>query len=222
MALRQTTGFVESLLRLIGLDWTVPDYSTLSRRQKTLVVNIPYRGSHGPLNLLIDSTGIKVDGVRRDRAPVARRKPAEREWHSRKHGGAKRRLWRKIHLGVDEQTLEIRAIEITGSQIGDAPMLPELLDQIPPDVEIGSVTADGAFTTRASAMTPLTAATAGAQGELIPSSRPARTPSRGSHRPPGRSPGTRLCVPRNTSVGPSGENGADTTAEAAPRRRCIA
>jgi hypothetical protein len=40
MALRQTTGFVESLLRLIGLDWAVPDFSTLSRRQKTLKVNI--------------------------------------------------------------------------------------------------------------------------------------------------------------------------------------
>ena len=45
MALRKTTGFVESLLGLIGLDWTVPDFSTLSRRQKTLKVNIPYRGS---------------------------------------------------------------------------------------------------------------------------------------------------------------------------------
>ena len=62
MALRQTTGFVESLLRLIGLDWTVPDFSTLSRRQKTLAVNIPYRGSKGPLHLMIDSTGIKVEG----------------------------------------------------------------------------------------------------------------------------------------------------------------
>ena len=50
--------------------------------------------------------------------------------------------------GVDEQTLEIRAIEITGSHIGDAPMLPELLDQIPADVDIGSVTADGAYDTR--------------------------------------------------------------------------
>ena len=30
MALRQTTGFVESLLQLVGLDWTVPDFSTLS------------------------------------------------------------------------------------------------------------------------------------------------------------------------------------------------
>ena len=62
MALRQTTGFVESLLRLIGLDWAVPDFSTLSHRQKTLKVNIPYRGSDGPLHLLIDSTGIKVEG----------------------------------------------------------------------------------------------------------------------------------------------------------------
>ena len=47
MALRQTTGFIESLLRLIGLDWDVPDFSTLSRRQETLKVNIPYRGSDG-------------------------------------------------------------------------------------------------------------------------------------------------------------------------------
>lgn len=53
MALRQTTGFVESLLKLVGLDWTVPDFSTLSRRQNTLAVNIPYRGSGGPLHLLI-------------------------------------------------------------------------------------------------------------------------------------------------------------------------
>ncbi len=58
MALRQTTGFVESLLRLAGLDWTVPDFSTLSRRQKTLAVNIPYRGSKGPLHLLIPSRDI--------------------------------------------------------------------------------------------------------------------------------------------------------------------
>ena len=50
MALRQTTGFVESLLRLIGLGWTASNFSTLSRRQKTLKVNIPYRGSAGLLH----------------------------------------------------------------------------------------------------------------------------------------------------------------------------
>lgn len=134
MALRQTTGFVESLLQLVGLDWAVPDFSMLSRRQKTLKVNIPYRGSDGPLHLLIDSTGIKVEG--------------EGEWNARKHGGAKRRVWRKVHIGIDEKTLEIRAAEFTTSDVGDAPMLPELLEQIPPDQEIGSVSADGAFDTR--------------------------------------------------------------------------
>ena len=45
LALRQTTGCVESLLRLVGLDWDVPDFSTLSRHQKTLVVNITHRVS---------------------------------------------------------------------------------------------------------------------------------------------------------------------------------
>ena len=134
MALRQTTGFVESLLRLIDLDWDVPDFSTLSRRQKTLAVNLSHRTSQGPLHLLIDSTGIKVEG--------------EGEWNARKHGGAKRRVWRKVHLGIDEQTLEIRAVEVTSSDVGDAPMLPELLSQITPDQQIASVTADGAYDTR--------------------------------------------------------------------------
>ena len=59
LPLRQTTGFVGSLLKLVGLDWSVPDFSTLCRRQKTLSVAIPYKGSTGPLHLLIDSTGIQ-------------------------------------------------------------------------------------------------------------------------------------------------------------------
>ncbi|KFI29821.1 transposase [Haematobacter missouriensis] len=134
IALRQTTGSVESLLRFAGLNWQVPDFSTLSRRQKTLAVNIPYRGSDGPLHLLIDGTGIKAEG--------------EGEWHARKHGDPKRRVWRKIHLGIDEETLEIRAVEITGSHIGDAPVLPDLLGQIQANEQIGSVTADGAYDTR--------------------------------------------------------------------------
>ncbi|SNR44004.1 Transposase DDE domain-containing protein [Puniceibacterium sediminis] len=32
MALRQTTGFVESLSRPIGLNWAVPDFSTVFDR----------------------------------------------------------------------------------------------------------------------------------------------------------------------------------------------
>ncbi|UYV39522.1 IS5 family transposase [Rhodobacteraceae bacterium D3-12] len=134
LPLRQTTGFVQSLFRLVGLDWAVPDFSTLYRRQKTLNVSLPYRSGIGPLNLLVDSTGIKFEG--------------EGEWNARKHGGSKRRIWRKIHLGIDEETLEVRAVEVTTSNVGDAPMLPELLAQSPHDQNIGSVTADGAYDTR--------------------------------------------------------------------------
>jgi hypothetical protein len=41
MALRQSTRFAWSLLRLIGPDWNASDFSTLSRRLKILKVSIP-------------------------------------------------------------------------------------------------------------------------------------------------------------------------------------
>jgi hypothetical protein len=64
----------------------------------------------------------------------------------RAKGGSKRRIWRKIHIGIDEQTLEVRAAEVTSRNIGDAPVLPELRNQIPSSQDIGSVTADGPMT----------------------------------------------------------------------------
>ena len=69
---RQTTGMGASLLKMAEPDWAVPDYTTLCRRQKTLAVQIPYRRADGPLNLLVDSTGIKFLG--------------DGEWQARKHG----------------------------------------------------------------------------------------------------------------------------------------
>jgi len=77
LPLRQTAGMVASLLRLAGLDWPVPDFSTLCRRQKTLAVQVPYRRADGPLNLLVDSTGIKFlgDGSGRSARQPRRRQP---------------------------------------------------------------------------------------------------------------------------------------------------
>jgi hypothetical protein len=62
LALRQTTGFVESLLHLANLDLKVPDSSTIFRRQKHLKVVISARKSRDGLQLLVDSTGIKMLG----------------------------------------------------------------------------------------------------------------------------------------------------------------
>ena len=114
LPLCQTTGLVEGLIRLAELNWAVPDFSTLSRRQKDLEVHLPRQAGKGPLHLLIDSTGIKIEG--------------EGEWIRRKHGASRRRVWRKVHIGIDADTLAIHAIEVTKSSIGDGPVLPILLE----------------------------------------------------------------------------------------------
>mgnify|MGYP003673075199 CR=1 FL=1 len=74
LPLRQATGMVASLLKLANLDWAVPDYSTLCRRQKTLAVQIPYRRVDGPLNLLVPSRALLRNtlpgiGPHRDQVP---------------------------------------------------------------------------------------------------------------------------------------------------------
>jgi hypothetical protein len=130
---------VASLLKMADLDWAVPDwavpdYTTLCRRQKTLAVQIPYRRGDGPLNLLVDSTGIKFLG--------------DGEWQARKHGVQGRRQWRKVHLAMDTARSDIRAVEFTSSSDGDSPVLPDFLAQIPDDEGIGTVTADEAHDTR--------------------------------------------------------------------------
>ena len=52
LPLRQTTGFVESLLEFIGLDWSVPDFSTLCRRQKT-ALKLRAKGSGTPASMAV-------------------------------------------------------------------------------------------------------------------------------------------------------------------------
>jgi Transposase DDE domain len=104
-------------------------HTTLSRRQKTLAIDMPTQPATGSRPVVIDSTGIKVYG--------------EGEWKVRQHGVSKRRTWLKLHLGVDEQTGEILAAVVTSNSISDGEILPDLLDQIPD--EINQVSADGAY-----------------------------------------------------------------------------
>lgn len=55
-------NLAQSLLKLAGLDWEVPDFSTVSRRQKHLAVTITMNTRTTGLHLLVDSTGIKMLG----------------------------------------------------------------------------------------------------------------------------------------------------------------
>ena len=134
LALRQSTGLVQSVLQLSGLAWPAPDFSTLCRRQLGLNVQVPYTRSQGGLHLLVDSTGIKFLG--------------EGEWKCKKHGPERRRQWRKLHIGIDAQTLQIRAICVTSNNVSDAAVLPDLLQQLPEDEALESLTGDGAYDTQ--------------------------------------------------------------------------
>jgi len=117
LPLRQTQGFVQSLLRLLGLNLPTPDYSTLSRRQSDLVVPLSRSQSQGePLHVVIDSTGLKVLG--------------EGEWKVKKHGASKRRTWRKLHLGVDEATGEIVAALTSEAHVADGTAFADVLAQV--------------------------------------------------------------------------------------------
>jgi hypothetical protein len=59
LALRQTEGFLGSLLRLMDLDLPCPDHTTLSRRNATVEVRRQVdRAPQGPVDVIVDSTGV--------------------------------------------------------------------------------------------------------------------------------------------------------------------
>lgn len=130
LALRQTEGLMASIFGLLDVPLSTPDYSTLSRRARTMEsfskgCVLP----DGPVHLLIDSTGLKVFGAG--------------EWFQEKHGARARRTWKKLHLAVDADTGMIMASTLTGNDVGDPSQVAPLLDQI--EATIASVTADGAY-----------------------------------------------------------------------------
>ena len=128
---RGVEGFVRSLFAMMDIDLPVPDHSTLSKRGKTLKVNLPKKSS-GSLNIVLDSTGLKIYG--------------EGEWKVRKHGYSKRRTWRKLHLGGNPDTGEILAVVLTENSLSDDAVVKEMLEQI--EETLLSCAGDGAYDKR--------------------------------------------------------------------------
>jgi len=62
LALRQAEGFLDSVFRMLGRALPVPDHATLSRRGRDFAQRRPHSVPHGPLHLLIDSSGLKLFG----------------------------------------------------------------------------------------------------------------------------------------------------------------
>ena len=125
LPLRQTEGFLPSLADLLEEDLPAPDHTTLSRRLKKLG-NINFRrlATDRATHLLIDSTRLRIHVGHLRKPP-------------------KRRAWRKPHLGVDADTGEIVASELTGRRTPDCSRVPTLLEQI--EGPVASLSADGAY-----------------------------------------------------------------------------
>jgi hypothetical protein len=87
------------------------------------------------LHLVVDSTGAKVYG--------------EGEWKVRQHGWSTHRTWRKLHIGLDERTKDILLGAVTTNAVADGEMLAPLMEELPPDIKVAQVSADGAYDTRA-------------------------------------------------------------------------
>jgi hypothetical protein len=65
----------------------------------------------------------------------------------RRPSSGRRRIWRKLHLGVDETTKEILAVDLTTSSVHDSPHMPEVLERVGDDV--CQVSGDRAYDTGA-------------------------------------------------------------------------
>jgi hypothetical protein len=128
LPLRQTEGFVRSLIDLMQLDLVVPDHTTLARRRRTAATSDFRWPRKGPVDLVIDSTGLKFYGAG--------------EWSRAKHGES-RRSWRKLHIAVNPADNEIIAFELTDDDTSDVSMIGKLVAAAGGNIR--SVIADGAY-----------------------------------------------------------------------------
>jgi IS5 family transposase len=130
LPLRQTEGFVRSILALMQSDLDAPDHTTLSRRAQQLDVELDRVPAERPIHLVVDSTGLSIFG--------------EGEWAAVRHGGRGQRGWRKLHLGVDAAGM-IVARALTDSTVDDATIGAALIGAV--DQDIARVTGDAAYDT---------------------------------------------------------------------------
>jgi transposase len=128
---RQTEGLLRSIFKLLGLELSAPDHTTLSRRAGGLQVELRRLLTTEPVHLIVDATGLGIVG--------------QGQWAAAKWGERGRRGWRKLHIAVDESG-RVLAAELTDRRVADAEMLPGLMDQVVGPIR--RLTADGGYDTR--------------------------------------------------------------------------
>ena len=130
LALRQTEGLVGSIMQLLGIDLPVPDHTTFSRRAGGLKVLQKPRAS----------SDLAPSDHRQHRPEIVRRRrmAVRKAWN-----GKAARPWRKLHIGIDADTGEIVASDLTDKDADDASHVGPMLDQL--SLAPTSFIGDGAY-----------------------------------------------------------------------------
>jgi hypothetical protein len=116
LPLRQAEGLLGSVWKLMGLALPCPDYTTLSRRNATFESRrCVSRATPGPVDVIVDRTGLKVCG--------------QGEWRTQQHGEKKQKRWKKLHIGADGEG-QIIASTVTESHGQDPSQVPALISQV--------------------------------------------------------------------------------------------
>lgn len=128
---RSLEGFAKGLLLLSGLgNLPAPDRTTINERANTLEVKLPKLSN--PKNgyaVSLDSTGLKIHG--------------QGEWNRKKHKQKDRANWVKMHLAIDNESMQILAVESTADDVQDPEMFNALVNSLP--FTPGAVMGDSAY-----------------------------------------------------------------------------
>jgi hypothetical protein len=98
---RGTEGFGRWVFRVMQLELAIPGYTALCKRAKKLDIDISIRKTRGKIDIIVDSTGLKVFGEGECSVSHPGFEPLG---VSKKHGWAKHRTWQKLHLAIDADT----------------------------------------------------------------------------------------------------------------------
>lgn len=137
---RETIGFAEGILKKVEPErqLRLPDYAHAARESGKLKLKVKRYSEKEigkEMEIAFDSTGVNVY--------------TRSGWHQRKYGQEarhrKHEQWKKIHVVMELNSMEIVGISYTGSQVNDCERIEALSEQIKGKVR--SVRADSAYDT---------------------------------------------------------------------------
>ena len=129
MPYRMLEGFTRFFLEQMRFFTKVPTYSLTCKRAKALITCLPKLSSCRSTTIIVDATGIKVQG--------------EGEWKVKVHGKGRPRKWIKLHVAIDAKTQEIIGEILTEASMDDGKAFPAVMEQV--SNRIDTIIGDGAY-----------------------------------------------------------------------------